>query len=95
MVNRKYTLFNKDLKTITIFDDQSNYKYEIDLDDCIKASEILDSIFHIHCKEWCTNAMLRDVFYSLQDACKYYFDCDIQEAICYNGSNKKINWKKK
>lgn len=51
--------FNHGLLTLTTF--QGGYPYEIDLETCTSSAKILDWIFQIESKTWCTPELLHDL----------------------------------
>ncbi len=64
--------------------------YEIDLERCNSASEMLDWIFQVHDKPWMTPELLAQVIQALENPCWRTFHGSVQRVFAHN--NRKVNW---
>ena len=71
------------------------HAYEIDLEKCIHSSELLDYLFQIARKDWCTGELLLDLFEEIEAACKLVFKDNAQGVFCPLGTSTKVDWVKK
>ena len=87
--NEKVVKFVLDerLMTIEIYREHE-LLYEIDLERCVDAEQLLDWLFQIHAQSWCTHQLIGE----LMD----FLDCltgGLQGAFCQRGASKKVVWK--
>lgn len=82
-----------DSLTIQIVDD-NNWctHYEIDLEECTDSARVLDYIFQIQSKTWCTPELIALVLDTLNSACIQYFGQPAQGVFCSMGIGRKITW---
>ena len=90
----KYYRIQWESKTIAIFDDSGVERYEIDLDRCNTSAEVLNWIFQIKHKTWCTPEIIMAVLFGLDDAMSAAFGETIQGALCSSGQSLKVDWRK-
>ena len=85
-----------DSLTIQIVDD-NNWctHYEIDLEECVDSARLLDYIFQVQSKTWCTPELIAQVLDVLNSACVQYFGKPVQGAFCPMGAGRKVTWPKR
>lgn len=92
-MNNEFSVhFKKENLTITI-NDGTREIYEIDLQRCNDSARLLDYIFQIHNKTWCTPKLIKDLLNTLEKACQDVFDNYVQGVFCSMGHDYKVDWK--
>jgi|SRR5690349_13015926 len=88
-----------DLKEMSIrfYDEKGREVYGdgIDINDLNSTGEVLDWIFQIKTKGWCTAEMLDEFIDSIEEICQIHFGNNAQGVFCPGGSSRKVNWKEK
>lgn len=70
-----------------------DYHYSIDLKRCCNAAELLDWIYQLHQKEWCTPAHISEFLNMMDYLCDEYFDGNVQSQFCPSGKLCHVEWK--
>jgi hypothetical protein len=68
--------------------------YEIDLEMCNTAAQLLDYIAQVSYKTWMTPELFDDLFRTIKQACKDIIGNSIQGVFCPSGQDTKVDWKK-
>ncbi len=84
----------KDLTIQIVSDDQKTWFYEIDLELCVDSVQILDYVFQISNKSWCTPQIMYDLIKEIDKACQHKHQENAQAVFCPFGANKTISWKR-
>lgn len=66
--------------------------YEVDLNTCTDSAQVLDWIFQINEKEWCTAEHLKALLDCFHEACADAFQKDPQGVWCPFGVGKSVVW---
>ncbi len=82
--------FNEDNLTLTL---HGPYDYEIDVEDWTDSAQVLDWIFQIERKPWCSAEMLHQFVHAIQEICHIRFDEGAQGVFCPFGQNRKVKWR--
>lgn len=69
------------------------YDYPIDLERCNDAAGVLDAIFQVTTKTWCSPDITKALLREFDDASRKKFGHDIQGVFCPDGKNQKANWR--
>ncbi len=85
-------LYNRENLTIDFITNTGKNLYYVDLEECRGLSQMLDYIFQISFKTWCTPEVLMQFFECIQIACRDVFDQNPQGVFCPGGQNKKVSW---
>lgn len=77
--------YDRELMTLTITPyDGRPYEYEIDLETCTSASQVLDWIMQIANKTWCSASDLRDLIIAFRDL------LNPQGYLCHGHSRSRL-----
>lgn len=68
------------------------FRTYIQLKHCTNSTKLLDAIFHVQRKLWCTEEILTDVFRCIRIACLTRFAAEPEQVFCWG---KDANWKYK
>lgn|GEM_PF-4523067 len=72
--------------SLTLYlDDHQGHCYEVDLERCRSAEQVLDWIFQIRQKSWATPTIMSDLLDALEDT------LGVQANLCLGGASKTIN----
>ncbi|HOD64858.1 MAG TPA: hypothetical protein PKO04_11390 [Smithellaceae bacterium] len=84
--------YKTDLKigVIWLYDDSGRQVYEVDLDSCNDPAGVLDWIFQVTNKTWCTPEIAFAMLYAFDEAFVEAFGETVQGAICHGG---KVSWR--
>lgn len=86
--------FDKENLTIQIDHENGGNIYYIDLEECKNSAQLLDWIFQIIEKTWCTPQIMFDILKCIDDACHEVHGNYVQGVYCPWGKSKQVNWKK-
>ncbi len=85
--------FNKsDLTIDIVLEDEKEWSYVIDLERCTDSAQMLDSLFQLQLKTWCTPQILFDVFKEIDKACAEIQGKNAQAVFCPLGENQAVQW---
>ena len=88
--------FKKSDLTIQITsDDKKKWFYSVELEKCTDSAQILDYIFQIANKTWCSPQILYDLIQEIEKACREIHSEAAQGVFCPFGENQEVKWKKK
>ncbi len=88
-------VYNEEKLTFDIYDDSNRKIYDIDLERCRNATEMLDWILQINCKSWATPRIIKDILNVLEKTCSEVFDSNAQGVFCPFGNETEVDWKNK
>jgi hypothetical protein len=71
--------FIKDARVLELHDAEGRWRYEVDLDRCRTAAEMMDWIFQIEGKSWATDPIVRGLIRALNELLKP------QATLCSGG----------
>ena len=66
--------------------------YEIDLERCRNSAEVLDWLYQVLYKEWCSPQVIFDIMWKIEEAVRQYHQASVQGAFCGLGKNRKVKW---
>lgn len=89
----KHVKVKRSNRTIVIRDGDGVI-YEIDLDLCTTAAQVLDWIFQVLGKSWCTPELMFELLEAFDHAAITMLGDDIQGAIC-RSPNDRVSWKRR
>lgn len=78
--------------TIQILTDSGSWLYEIDLERCQGSAALLDALFQVLYKSWCTPQVIFDIMWQVEAACKKYQRNSVQGTFCSLGIDHKVSW---
>lgn len=67
-------------------------RYLIECRRLTNSSEVLDFIFQINAKPWCSPEVLEEFVDALELLCKQHFDKSAQSTFCPNGQDRMVAW---
>ena len=83
---------------ITIYLEGYHSGYEIDLERLIDSASVLDFIFQIKHKSWCTPELMMNLLECFDKACELFQNSSVQGTFCTWGMNssggKPVTWDK-
>lgn len=88
-------VFNEECLTLDIYDDSNRKLYDIDLERCRNASELLDWILQINCKSWASPGIIKSILNTIEDTCSNIFESNAQGVFCPFGRLTEVDWKNK
>ncbi len=88
----KFAKFNPSSLCIDLYDEEGTNRYEIDLERCLNSNALMDWIFHIRVKSWCTHKVLSEFLECLDRTCILYLHNDARAIYC-QGYGKNNFWK--
>lgn len=77
-----HAVFDTDSLCILIYDDEKKLVYEIDVENCTTAAQILDWIYQLYHKTWVTPVILRDIIECMNIVFLRIFSKGVQGMIC-------------
>lgn len=80
--------------TVQIRRDDGTWIYEIDLERCRNSAELLDWLFQVLNKHWCTPQIISAVMWKIEEACRQYHHQSVQGTFCGLGIDHKVSWPK-
>ncbi len=83
------TTFDENHLTLTL---HGPYDYEIDVTDWVNPAEVLDWVFQIAKKPWCSAEMLQQFVHAIELICRIKFDGCAQGVFCPFGQSKTVKW---
>ena len=83
--------FHKNMLTLEFTLDR--HWYEIDLEECTTPAELLDWLFQMQGKAWCTAEALYDLFEIFEEVSQHMLGTSIQGGFCPFGNAKRVEWK--
>jgi len=87
-------VLNTRTKTIDIVQDVGDsIFYQIDLEQCCNSSQLLDWLFQVNGKAWCTPELLKAIMDVIEDSSYKYFSKCAQGLYCSIGKDHKVVWK--
>jgi hypothetical protein len=86
--------FQPESLTIAVYDETGRLVYEIDLEEADTSAAILDWVFQVALKAWCTPAMIHALLREIDDVCYSMLGTTAQGAYCPFGQSKWVDWKK-
>jgi hypothetical protein len=82
-----------DEKTMIVyFRDNSNLIYDIDLVRCRSSAALLDWIYQIRGKRWCSPEVLAAFVEAVEHACQLVFQKPVQGVFCSWGCDYSVDW---
>ncbi len=78
--------------TLQLFDVNEFNCYEIDLERCTTSAQVLDFIFQVQAKTWCTPKLMTNLLKAFDRACVEQFGQPIQGVFCSMGQDHKVKW---
>jgi len=86
------TTFNPKELTINFDDTEQDNLYEIDMEEInTNPEELLDYIFQIAGKNWCTPEVLKDFINCIENACQKMYGINAQGVYCHHKNPPKIS----
>ncbi|MFN0149601.1 MAG: hypothetical protein ACKVU1_02690 [bacterium] len=68
---------------------------EFDIEECTNSAQMLDRIYKIAHKSWCTPEILRDLLLTIERACHEVHGQSVQALLCPWGRSRRVSWKPK
>ena len=81
-----------DAKILTLEYVNGRWNYQIDLEECTTPAELLDWLFQIQGKSWCTPEVLYDLFELLEAVSKHMLGTSVQGAFCPFCKSRTVAW---
>jgi hypothetical protein len=78
--------------SVEIQRDDGWYVYDIDLEECDSSAQLLDYLFQVFGKSWCTPQLIADVMRALNKVCLDRFGLPVQGVFCSFGYDSKVDW---
>ena len=78
--------------SVEICDDDGRYVYDIDLEECVSSAQLLDYLFQVFRKSWCTPQVIADVMRVVDGACMERFGLPAQGVFCSFGYDSNVDW---
>ncbi len=85
-------IFNREKLTIEVNTGKGHSPYEVDLERCTNSAKMLDFIFQVAAKRWCTPEVLLDFIRAIEQACYEVHDKPVQATFCPNGIDQTVQW---
>lgn len=77
------------------FRQNGGWFYEIDLERCNNSAQLLDWIFQVQGKKWCSPELLAAVLDTIEEACVECFGSSVQGKFCSFGIDNEVAWPSK
>lgn len=81
-----------DGKYITIYDQDGKEIYDFNLNRVTTSAQMLDWIYQVKTKRWCTPEILFAVIDVFDSACRKYLNATVQGAFCPFGNDHQVSW---
>ncbi|MFN0149943.1 MAG: hypothetical protein ACKVU1_04415 [bacterium] len=70
-------------------------RYEADIERCTNSAKLLDMIFQVTSKSWCTPEITHDFLLTIARACHEVHGAWVQGVYCPHGRSRRVSWKPK
>jgi hypothetical protein len=84
--------YELDGQYITIYDQGGKELYDFNLNRVTTSAQLLDWIYQVKTKRWCTPHILAAVVDGFDSACRRYLNTTVQGAFCSCGQDLKVKW---
>jgi hypothetical protein len=93
----KFVKYDLTEMSIRFYDDEGRELYSdgIDINGLNSTGEVLDWIFQIKSKSWCSPQMLDEFISAIEDVSLKHFNNTAQGVFCPGGAHRKVSWKEK
>ena len=85
------TYFDEENLTIEVW--TGDDFYQVDLERCTGSAEMLEFVFQVAGREWCTSETLRDFIGCIEQACQAVFRRNAQTVFCSFGDDQQVDWR--